>query len=150
MTTWLLVADSVRGRIFRTDTPTGPISELTTLAHPEGRLHEQALTSDLPGRTFDRQGYGRHVMEDRVSAKQQDNVKFAQRIATYLETMRMRKEFERLVIVAPPDFLGLLSGKLSAETRKLVILKVDKNLAQKSAKQIRSHLPDKLWTLIRS
>lgn len=144
MTIWLLVADSVRGRVFQAASPTDPINEMTTLAHPEGRLHEQALTSDLPGRTFDRRGFGRHVMEDRISAKEQDNIKFAQRIADYLETMRVEKKYERLIVVAPPDFLGILSAKLSSATQKLVSLKIPKNLAQKTAKEIRSHLPDKL------
>ncbi len=145
MTTWLLVADSVRGRVFRADSPTGPITEIVTLAHPEGRLHEQALTSDLPGRTFDRGGQGRHIMEDRISAKEQDNIRFALRIADHLETMRMEGKFERLIIIAPPEFLGILSAKLSDATRKLVSMRVDKNLAQETAKQIRAHLPVRLW-----
>lgn len=145
MTTWLLVADSVRGRVFQIDSPTGSLTEIITLAHPEGRLHEQALTSDLPGRTFDRAGQGRHVMEDRISAKEQDNIRFAMRIAEHLDAMRMERKFERLIIVAPPEFLGILSAKLSAATEKMVSMRVDKNLAQKSAKEIRTHLPEQLW-----
>jgi protein required for attachment to host cells len=145
MTTWLLVADSVRGRVFQADSPTGPLTEIITLAHPEGRLHEQALTSDLPGRTFDRGGQGRHVMEDRISAKEQGNIRFALRIAEHLELMRVEGKFERLIIVAPPEFLGILSAKLSDATRKLVSMRLDKNLAQKSAKEIRNHLPEQMW-----
>ncbi len=145
MTTWLLVADSVRGRVFQADSPSGPITEIITLAHPEGRLHEQALTSDLPGRTFDRGGQGRHVMEDRISAKEQDNIRFAMRIADYLDTMRSEGKFARLIIVAPPEFLGILSAKLSDATQKLLSMRVDKNLAQKTAKEIRNHLPEQLW-----
>ncbi len=145
MTTWLLVADSVRGRVFQADSPTGPLIEIITLAHPEGRLHEQALTSDLPGRTFDRGGQGRHIMEDRVSAKEQDNIRFALRIADHLDTMRLEGKFERLIIVAPPEFLGILSTKLSGATQKLVSMRVDKNLAQKTATEIRNHLPEQLW-----
>ncbi len=148
MTTWLLVADSSRGRIFQAKSPSGELNEITTLAHPEGRLHEQELTSDLPGRTFDRHGLGRHVMEDRMSAKEQDTLKFAVRIAEYLDGMRTEGKFERLIIVAPPDFLGVLSAKLSDPLRKLVSMRMDKNLAQKSAREIRLHLPEKLWSAV--
>ncbi len=145
MTTWLLVADSVRGRIFEADTPTGAITEIMTLAHPEGRLHEQALTSDLPGRTFDRGGQGRHAMEDRISAKEQDNIRFALRLARHLDAMRIEGKFARLIVVAPPDFLGLIYAKLSPATQKLISMRIDKNLAQKTAREIRDRLPEQLW-----
>ncbi len=148
MTTWLLVADSSRGRIFQAESPTGDLNEITTLAHPEGRLHEQQLTSDLPGRTFDRRGLGRHVLEDQMSAKEQDTLKFAIRIAEYLDSMRNEGKFERLIIVAPPEFLGVLSAKLSEPLRRLVSMRMDKNLAQKSAREIRRHLPEKLWSAV--
>lgn len=147
MTTWILVADSARGRVFEADSPDGPLAEITTLAHPEGRLHEQALTSDLPGRTFDRGGQGRHVMEDKIGAKEQETIRFALRIAEHLDTMRVETKFERLIIVAPPRFLGILYAKLSPETQKLVSMRIDKNLAQKTAKEIRNHLPEQLWDI---
>ncbi|MCW8855424.1 MAG: host attachment protein, partial [Gammaproteobacteria bacterium] len=49
-TTWVVVADSSRARIFTAETSTSALQEIETLAHPEGRLHEQALSSDLPGK----------------------------------------------------------------------------------------------------
>ena len=47
--TWILVADSSRARIFSAETPSSALIEINTLAHPQGRLHEQNLSSDLPG-----------------------------------------------------------------------------------------------------
>ncbi len=150
MTTWVLVADSSRGRIFRADSPTGPLLEIVTLAHPEGRLHEGNLTADLPGRAFDRYGQGRHVMEEKMSAREQVNIKFAQRIGDFLEDARHRGRFQRLIILGSPGFLGHLSSKLTRATEELVVLKIAKNLAQKTAREIRECLPEKLWTTLAS
>ena len=54
--TWVLVADSCRARIFSADKSNGPISEIETLAHPEARLHERDITSDVPGHSFSSHG----------------------------------------------------------------------------------------------
>ena len=61
--TWIVVAESARARIFTMSGIGGKLQEITDLSHPESRLHDTELSSDLPGRTFDIQGQGRHGME---------------------------------------------------------------------------------------
>ena len=50
MKSWVLVADSSRGRIFSAETPTSALKEIESISHPEGRLHDQLMVSDLPGK----------------------------------------------------------------------------------------------------
>ena len=142
--TWVLVADSTRARIFSADRPLGSIEEIETLAHPEGRVHEQQITSDLPGRSFDSGGQGRHAMSSTVDPKRQGIIDFAKRIGDHLEAARVRGNFERLIIIAAPMFLGLIRDNLSNNTIKHVIKEINKNLAQFDAKEIRQHLPERL------
>jgi protein required for attachment to host cells len=141
---WVVVADSAQARLFSVTGPMGPLEELETLAHPEGRMREQDLVSDLPGRTFDSAGEGRHGKEVPVRPKQQEAIRFAEKVAERLETGRKNLEFGSLIIVAAPAFLGLLRDKLTPQLRALVTLEMNKNLVRQDAREIRALLPERL------
>ena len=143
--TWVVVADSSRARIFKAESALGPLQELATLAHPEGRLHAQELTSDLPGRAFDSSGLGgRHALEQNIDPKENEALKFARQVAEYLENGQSENQFARLVLVAAPKFLGHLRQSLSNGVVALVSQEIDKNLVQQSTEDIRRHLPERL------
>jgi len=139
--TWVVVADSTRARIFNAESSSANLAETEGLLHPESRLHDRDLTSDLPGRSFDSKGSGRHAMESPTDPKHELAIEFARAIARHLEASRVKKDFEQLVIVAAPSFLGLLREQLSATCRKLVAFELNKNLVQQSPDEIRAHLP---------
>jgi protein required for attachment to host cells len=142
---WVVAADSSECRIFVTHVPAGPLQELETLSHPEGRMHEQALVSDAPGRAFDSKGAGRHAMEVQVSAKKHEAILFAGRIAARLEAGRVHREFDKLALLVAPEFLGLLRDKLGPQLRTLVLHEVDKNPSGLKAQAIRARLPERLY-----
>jgi protein required for attachment to host cells len=144
-TTWILVADSGAARIFGTDEPTGPITELEAMTHPEGRMAARELTSDLPGRAFDSAGQGRHIMEKEVGPRQQAVIDFSHLLARRLEKARVQRELERLVLIAPPDFLGLMRKAIGGELQKLVVLELDHNLVKLPPKELRARLPERLY-----
>lgn len=139
--TWVVVADSSHARIFRTEGFDGHLVEVEALAHPEGRLHETNLTTDIPGRTFDSHGQGRHAMEEETPPKRHEAIQFAKRIGGLLESARNAGSYDTLVLVAEPRFLGLLRENLSRETNKLVELAIDKNLVRQTPEAIRERLP---------
>ena len=142
--TWVLVADGTRARIFSAVSPVAPLEEIDDLAHPENRLHERQLTSDLPGRSTDDVGAGRHAMNDQVSAKKQESIDFARRIASELDNGLNQHKYERLIIVAAPSLLGLLRKQLNVTTSKHIVLELDKNIAHLNLNEIRSYLPERL------
>lgn len=143
-TTWILVADSSRARIFTATSAIASLQELETLAHPEGRLHEQDITSDLPGRSFDSQGQGRHAMGAKIEPKQQEQITFTRRICDRIEMARGQGEYDQLILVATPTLLGLLRKQLSTDTTKRITHELVKNITRLSAEQIRQHLPERL------
>ena len=69
-------------------------------------------------------------------------VEFAGALARRLDDGRQQGEFERLLLVASPDFLGTLRKKLSRPTAKLVDRSLDANLTHLDADDIRKHLPE--------
>jgi protein required for attachment to host cells len=143
--TWIVVANSGAARIFSADEPNGSLTELESIAHPEGRLPARELTSDLPGRAFDSAGHGRHTMESEVGPRQQAAVDFANLLAGRLERARVEGTTARLVLVAPSAFLGLMRKSLTVDARRLVVLELDKNLVKLPPAEIRQRLPERLY-----
>lgn len=135
----IVVADSSRARIFTTDSPSTPLNEIQTMAHPEGRMHEQDMVSDLPGK-----GAGNssnHAYQEIVEPKQQEMIAFAKRTGDYLEDARKADKISSLLVVAAPAFLGELRKQMSDETNEMVAFELDKNLTQHNIEDIRNHLP---------
>jgi protein required for attachment to host cells len=143
--TWIVVADSSAARFFGADEPTGPITELEAMAHPEGRMPARELTSDLPGRAFDSAGQGRHAMESEVGPREQSAIDFAHLIARRIEKARVGGEADRVALVAPPDFLGLLRKALTAPAKRMVVYESDHNYVRLSPREIRERLPERLY-----
>lgn len=142
--TWLVVADNSKARIFSVDSRMGPIEEIENIEHVEARLHEQDMTSDLPGRSNGKGGAGGHAYQDEVSPKEQESINFARKIATELDSARKDGKFKQVMLVAAPGFLGNLRNQLTAQTQKLTCFELAKNMSSLSAKEIRKLLPERL------
>ena len=128
--TWIVVAERARARIFIMPGASGKLQEVSDLSHPDSRLHDTELSSDLPGRTFDSQGQSRHAMEPATDPKQREAQVFAADIARYIERGRYQGDFEALVLVAPPRFLGRLRAELTRPARNTLAGELDKNLVE--------------------
>jgi len=137
---WVVVADRARGRIFSATSPKSPLTEIEDLVHPEARAHERDLTTDRPGR-----GPGSHrAMGTANKAHEHEATNFARELAARIDVGRVNTDFTKLVLVAAPDFLGLLRKSLNPHVEKLVAREVTKNLTQLTPADIRAHLPEYL------
>jgi len=147
--TWILVADSSRARIFLADTASSPLVELETFAHPASRQHEQEITSDLPGKQNGKglNGSFAHAMTQETDPKRQEAINFSREVAQHLNKSFSKNQFKQLILVAAPNFLGLLRDNLADNTRRSLTLQLDKNLAQCRPEDIRKHLPEYLPNL---
>ena len=134
----IIVADSTRARIFTADSAHSPLNEIETMAHPEGRLHEQEMVSDIPGKS--KGGGGDHRYQEKVEPKEHEMIMFAKRVADYLDEMRKANKLDNLILVAAPDFLGELRTHLSKDTNEKIVFELDKNIAHHSVEDIRKHL----------
>ena len=139
--TWVVVADNSRARIFTVETPSSPLIEIDSIVHPEGRMHDRDITSDLPGRGAG-SGGSRHSYENETDAKDYENMGFAKRIAGFLDDSRTDDRCKNLVIVAAPGLLGNLRGEMNDQTRKMITLELAKNLSHLNANDIRRHMPE--------
>ena len=135
-----VVADSARARIFTADSIHSSLNEIETMAHPEGRMHEQDMVSDLPGKGSGKGGGGDHAYQEKIEPKEQEMIEFAKRVADYLDDTRKANKLNKLVLVAAPAFLGELRTQLSKETTEKIVFELDKNIAHHSVEDIRKHL----------
>jgi protein required for attachment to host cells len=140
---WIVVADRSKARIFTVDDPHGALQEVETLDHPEGREHARDINADRPGRAYDSSGQGRHAMGTSVEPMEQDAIRFSKEVSEHLRAACQDGRCNRLLLVAGPDFLGLLRKQLNTPPN-VRIKEIDKNLCNFDAREIRSHLPDRL------
>ncbi|MFO7802816.1 MAG: host attachment protein [Desulfovermiculus sp.] len=142
---WVVVGDSARARIFGTNSRGGGLTELEVLYHPESRMRDSELQTDKPGRMYAMQGEFRSAAEQ-TPARKVEAERFAQSLAEYLDTMHHENRFEHLILVASPNFLGLLRNQFSSRLHNAVISELNKDISQlKKAEDIRKHLPEYLW-----
>ncbi len=142
-TTWVVVADSSRARIFSAEKPSSPLEEIQTLSHPEGRLHQGDLVSDKPGRD-NNASYGSHNMGHETDAKEEESLRFAAMVCERLEDGRCRGQFDKIYVIAAPSFLGLLRKQQNSALRKMVAAEISKNLSTLTPIEIRKSLPQYL------
>lgn len=144
--TWIVVADSSAARIFDAPSASGALAEVAAYAHAESRMHERDLRTDQPGTTKDRAGYAKHGLEPKTKPKEQEAIVFARMLAETIEKARAKSQIERVLLVAPPEFLGHLRSALDANSRKIVEGEFNLNVVRMPADEIRRHLPEKLYS----
>jgi len=160
---WIVVANNSGARIFTlapaaprlkdlqalanaaANSPPSRLEERETLEHPQGRMKAQAIDADKPGRSFQSSGMKRHGMTREVDAKTQETMTFARQVAERLENARRQGEVERMILVAAPEFLGLLRQNFGADLRRMIDQEFSLDLLQMNPQEIRAHLPEALF-----
>lgn len=140
MTTWVIVADSSRGKVYTQAQANSALEETIDLVHPSSRLRGTDLSSDRAGGHTGGFGQGAHSFDPRTEAKEHEAETFAKEIADRLESGRTSGQFQKLVLMAPPEFLGVLREELNDELRKLVTGALAKDLVMRSVEEVQEHL----------
>lgn len=115
--TWIVVADGAGARVFEEHHRLGRLTEradLTMQSH-EDRHRAQGHAATV----VDRSGFGRHASAT-VDPAARAEQRFLTRLAAQLDAAALAKDFEHLVIIAPPHALGVLRGALSAATARRI------------------------------
>ena len=113
VTTWVVVADGSRARIFET---LGLKLDLREI---------EDLVNVVPGRQ---------------TLSEKDREKFARTVADYIEQGRLHQRYERLRLAVEPKFLGMLRERLSEKTRRMFFEEINEDLSALDAREIQAHL----------
>ncbi len=124
--TWILVANESEARLLKTGGD-GMVL-VKKFDHPAGRKKDQEINSDRYGRTKNRIGTGRSAMDPKVTPRVHERSVFAHELSGFLDRELAQRHFERLVLVAPPHFLGEIKGTLSEPLKKCIAATLSKDL----------------------
>jgi protein required for attachment to host cells len=140
--TWILIADGSRARLFVAEPRATSLKPAFQHEFIGTNLPSREIGSDQPGRAFDSAGAGRHAMEPPTDPHRYEKMSFARDVANILDDARKRREFSRLVVVAPPQALGDLRSAFSDPLRKLVVAELAKDLTKIPVHELSSHLAE--------
>lgn len=145
----VVVADQSEARFYDLDTQGAGMRLVGRVTDAAAHLHDRDMVSDKPGRVFDhaplqpgrRGAVGHHGTGGERSPRKHEAQVFARGIVSGLEEGRLAGDFDGLVLVASPEFLGMLREVLPKNLERLIVAQVHKNLVHHPDAAIKDHLP---------
>ena len=138
---WVLVADKSCARIFQTAGRLDELTEVDDLLNPQGRMDDADLRHDAKGRFY---GKGEreqaHTAEPHISQEEHAADLFSRDVMRYLDRAINDDRFDSLVMIAPPEFLGMLRRRISKTVESKVRQQLPSDLAHLQTPQIRDYL----------
>lgn len=138
--TWILIADSSRAHIVE---HRGPGRGLHPLANMSWSAPKPSEFEDDPGRSFSSAGSMRHKMEPHQGNVERGEA-FARALFADLVKLKRARQFDRLILCAPPAMLGSLRKCLPDQLTSNVTAEVAKDLVQISPAKLPTHFSDVL------
>ncbi|MDN3522959.1 host attachment protein [Halomonas ramblicola] len=140
MTTYIVVADAARARIFTRDAL--KLVEQDSLVHAANRLHEGDLVTDRGADVNESTSTTARSSGGESTARTQEERVFAKEVAERLYRARVDNSMAKLILVAPARFLGQLRERLDGPTTRLVIHSLTKDLTKASLADIQEAVSD--------
>jgi protein required for attachment to host cells len=138
---WFLVADGRRARLYTEARRGAALQEAWAIEIGPEDLYDP---QDRPPRSFDRTGAGRHAMDKGRNLHEAEEEKFLKRVAERVGEGEKRKQFDHLVIAAPPRALGVLRSLLPAAAQSRIRAETAKDLLDEDAPKLRERLQELL------
>jgi protein required for attachment to host cells len=148
MTTWILVADSSHAKVFTTELPETPWSLVREFDNPDGRKTSHEIDpSSPPGRMQVARSLGaqRSAMEPHRTPKEAAADRFAHELSAFVQSARNKSEFDRIVLVAPPHFLGVLRELMATHLGPALAKSFDKDLIACDGPEVRERLNEAIF-----
>ncbi|MFK2905041.1 host attachment protein [Dyella ginsengisoli] len=142
--TWILVADAARARLFEATGRSEPWQEVACFANPDGRAPGRHATTERAPRVNESMGSARHAIEPHTTLRDKSTDQFAHMLGDALQRGHDDHRYQHLVLVAPPRFLGALHGALDKQVAGCVSGEIQHDFTALRGDEIRSRLPPQL------
>ena len=145
-TTWILVCDASRAHLYREEPKGRGFTLLESMEHEDSRARVRDLMADAqgrkpngnphgmgntspPGTALNGNYLGRPGAAPDTDPKAVEAQKFARELAGRLEKGLVEHEYDKLVLIAPPQFLGLLKNTVGTQVSKHLEDTINKDLS---------------------
>ena len=144
MRNWILIADASRASVFVPHPDRKELERVREFSNPLGRAHSADLAADRPGRTRSATPGGNFTpaMAAHTDPRAAEAERFARHIAIQLAVAHGNREFDRLALIAPAQFLGLLRHALDGQVAKTVVSSMPMDLMPIPHNDLWPHLAD--------
>src|SRR4051812_5709902 len=145
--TWIVTANAGRARIFSEEQSGAPLEEINDMVNTAVRLRTVETETDQLGQraaSKSRHSVGAPTQpsgyEPNQSPAEHQTELFARNLAGFLLQSYQEGRFGQLVLIASPEFLGVLRKLLHQKIESAVTLEINKDYTQFDAKQLREHI----------
>ena len=136
---WIVLAGKTEAKIFEYLGAGLALHKLLEIQNPEGKLKEQELVSDRPGRAARTKHTQRSPMAQEHSSTEKVQLQFMERIAAYLTQQRDLDAFDSVVLVAEPRTLGRLRPAVAEHREITVEAEIPHDLLNSTPQSILEH-----------
>lgn len=135
----IVVADRAKAVLYDARTRRSLPAEIARVEAPAARLNDRDINTDRPGR-YGNKLAGRHSYHVEQGPRRERTLRFARRIARRLAAERRNGDFDSLVLMGPPRFVGTLRNALDGPTQQMIAEVVSKELTDAPPEVIRRQL----------
>jgi len=135
--TWVMVADGARARLFAVDTGVHSVAEIGDYINPGGHGPEHAQEQPPP-MAFD---HNRHASETHGGGRDVAATPFARELNAVLQRGRAAHHYQDLILVAPSPFLETLDAVLDRDVRACVSFSLPRGMTGADPQAIFANLP---------
>jgi protein required for attachment to host cells len=136
---WYVIADGGRARFVERD-ERGAFRTVSSFVSTELHAKSSELGRDRPGRVMESATPGRSAVEPRRDPKEAAKEDFVKLVADEIDVEHERRQFDKLVLVAPPGVLTQLKQKLSKSMADIVVDNLQKDLTKVPDHDLTQHL----------
>ncbi len=140
--TWIVVCDASHCRFFLKRQASHEWVKFEEFEYSVGREKGLEIATDRPGRRADVGPNHRSGVGPQTDPREYEELRFAHTISKMITDAYNQNAFERLILVAPPKFLGLLRYELRGPVEKAIFGTLDKDFTQFSDRD----LPERVAT----
>lgn len=138
---WVLNSNSNTCKIYDYHKPSDSLKLIKEFEHPENKLKTSELVSDKPGK-YKANDASRGSFSPASDPKENMINQFLHDVAKTINTERSKNNFDKLIIIAPPNIDGILMQHLDKHVKSLIICNIQKDHLQTPEKELLEVLAD--------
>ena len=137
--TYILIADGARAHLLLSEGRGKPLAEVPGSEQQQEIKPDHEMSAERPGRVHESANVARHAIE-RDDLHRREKERFAQSLAEDLDRRLANNEYDRLVIAAAPETLGVIRSAMSEKVQAVILAEVAKDLTKLPNPQVKELL----------